>query len=129
MSKEERRLVEQELVFERDKIDGTTEQDISSHSESLPVKKQSPVPNFKKKLTVVEESVSPREKDSDSSQRYHSKESVSKVEPVPRVDEKGKMIFEFKENNLPELNIEMLAMIRDQLLLQKMYENDLDTYK
>ena len=37
--------------------------------------------------------------------------------------------FKPKEQELPELDVEMLAAIRDQLLLQKMYENDLEKFK
>lgn len=130
LSKDDKKLVEQELLYHREINDNSFSQSdrINQSSEKS---KASPPLNYKKKLTVVEEENNHRSSDENIGlDEYKPKPTqVVKKDPEPRVNEKGEAVVEFKEKDLPELDIETLAAIRDQLLLQKMYENDLKSFK
>ena len=132
LTEEEKKLAEQELVFERNAIDNSFSQSDKHNqsSDKTPIKKESPPLNYKKKLTVVKEEPILTTEENVTSEEYRPKSNrVIDKDPKPRVNEKGETVYEFKEKDLPELDIETLAVIRDQLLLQKMYENDLKTFK
>lgn len=152
MSRDDRRLAEQELVFKKnnstDSFNDTSQVDSNNDSfldkinqrkssekktpdveksekfssgRNKPEDKEKKKSPFYKKLTVVKEEPQPQ----------HETDTISPkiIDPSPRVDEKGNTQFEFKDTELPELNAETLAAIRDQLLLQKMYESDLEKFK
>lgn len=129
LSKDDKRLVEQELLYHREISDHSYSQS-EKVNQSSDKSKASPPLNYKKKLTVVEEEHHRSSDENLLSDKYIPKTTkVIKKDPEPRVNEKGEAIIEFKEKELPELDIETLAAIRDQLLLQKMYENDLKSFK
>jgi hypothetical protein len=100
--------------------------------DNLKAKDKSPVMNkskskstIQKKLTMVDEASDPSE-EAYTPDRYSSRE---RKDPDPQFDNRGKVRFEFQDENLPQLDVDTLAKIRDQLLLQKMYENDLQNFK
>jgi hypothetical protein len=100
--------------------------------EKIKAKEKSPVMNkskskgkIQKKLTMVNEASDPSE-ETYTPKKYSSKK---RNDPDPQFDDRGKVKFEFQDENLPQLDVDTLAKIRDQLLLQKMYENDLQNFK
>lgn len=147
LTKEEQRLAEQELIFNKNQQDESNYSDskISSKNssfvdlkEDLKLKRQSPeTKNSPSKqrfqpLEVIRETSIPQREESQPFQKVYSgprKTGSFGEEPQPKVDEKGNLKMEFQEKELPELDTEILAAIRDQLLLQKMYENDLKNFK
>jgi hypothetical protein len=140
MNEMDRRVAEQELVlkkFDQEEIvseDSEIPSKTSSPTGKLDRSKKTPSPHKpvetkvtkKKSLEVVREVTHP---DRDEGTTSEDDMKVNTHDPKPKFDEKGNIKFEFRDDELPELNTEMLAAIRDQLLLQKMYEQDLQNFK
>jgi len=137
MNENDRRVAEQELTYKKynnaeslnDSRTSTPEVDsfdkmekLSKHDSSYRSVHKQP----SSKLEVVKETTIPNREGSTSEDEPIY---TQKKDPEPELDERGNLKFEFKESNLPELDSETLALIRDQLLLQKMYENDLQNFK
>jgi hypothetical protein len=148
LTNDENRIAEQQLMLKKnystylDKSENNSKQDISIEKEDSrkssvrkskdSIKKRSPVIEkskvkespvtykIQKKLTMVNEASDPSE-ETYTPRKYN--------DPEPRFDDRGKAKFEFQDENLPQLDVDTLAKIRDQLLLQKMYENDLQNFK
>lgn len=140
LSEMDRRVAEQELVLKKyDKEEEVSEDSGVPSKNSTPVGKlnqskrtPSPVKPVetkvinKKSLEIVRETTFP---DRDEGTTSEEDMKVDTYDGRPKFDQKGNIKFEFKDDELPELDTEMLAAIRDQLLLQKMYEQDLENFK
>lgn len=131
LTNDEKRLAEQQLMLKKH-YSGVSKSHYSSSGETESLRKPSPVmekakskSNVQKKLTVVRETTDP----SDDVYTPREYSEYKNNDPEPKFDDKGKLKFEFQDQDLPELDVNMLAKIRDQLLLQKMYENDLEKFK
>ena len=146
LTKEEQRLAEQEMIFNKDQQDDSRFSDskLSSKNSSFvdtredtKLKRHSPETKLNtskhrfEPLEVIREDSIPQREESQPFQKVFiaKKTGTFREEPEPKVDEKGNLKMEFQEKELPELDTEILAAIRDQLLLQKMYKNDLENFK
>lgn len=130
LTNDEKRLAEQQLMLKKHYSGNMTKSFRSSSGETESLKKPSPVmektkSKVQKKLTVVREITDPSE-DIYTPREYTDDRPN---DPEPKFDSKGKLKFDFQDQELPELDVDTLAKIRDQLLLQKMYENDLEKFK